>query len=353
MGRNTKNISEKAGLKPGSLIYIGDSRVNDVEISYIHYTQDSITEKSIKDLNQIDFNDPDGIHWINIYGLNDIPIIEKLGKIFNIDHLFLEDILNTSKRPKVDEIDNIFFIILKMIYQCGEDNKIISEQISIVMSNNYILTFQEQPGDVFEPIRERIRIGKGPIRKKTPDYLCYAIIDAIVDNYFIVLENFEDRIEELEEELVESPDKGTLKQIYSIKSELIYLKKSVWPLREVLNNIYHGDYSLISKDLNMYIKDIYEHLIEVNDTIQLFLDTISNMLDIYLSSISNKMNEVMKILTIFSTIFIPLSFIVGVYGMNFNYIPELNFKYGYYVLWGIMISIAAGMLIIFKKRKWF
>jgi len=353
MRRNTKNISKKAGLKPGSLIYIGDNKITDVEISYIHYTQDHITEKSIKDLNQINFNDNSGIHWINVYGLNNISVIEKLGKIFNIEHLILEDILNTSKRPKVDEINNLFFTILKMIYLSDEGNRIIAEQISIVMSENYILTFQEKPGDVFDTIRERIRMDKGPIRKKSPDYLCYAIIDAIVDNYFIVLENFEDRIEYLEEELVDRPDKGTLKQIYNIKSELIYLKKSVWPLREVLSNIYHGDYSLISKDLSIYIKDIYEHLIEVNDTIQLFLDSISNMLDIYLSSISNKMNEVMKILTIFSTIFIPLSFIVGIYGMNFQYMPELQFKYGYYVLWVIMLSVVIGMLAVFKKKKWF
>lgn len=353
MRRNTKNISKKAGLKPGSLIYIGDNKGSQVQISYIHYTMDNITEKSLADLNHIDFYDDSGIHWINIEGLNDTSIIEKLGRIFNIGRLILEDILNTSKRAKADEVDDVFFTILKMIYLSEQGDKIISEQISIIMCRNYILTFQEKPGDVFDTIRDRIRMDKGPIRKKKPDYLCYAIIDAIVDNYFKVLESFEERIEDMEKTLMEKPDKETLRQIYQIKSELIYLKKSVWPLRDVLYNMYHGEYPLISKDLNLYIKDIYEHLIEVNDNIQLFLDTISNMLDIYLSSINNKMNEVMKTLTIFSTIFIPLSFIAGVYGMNFKYMPELQFKYGYFILWGIMLSIAIGMLAVFKKRKWF
>lgn len=353
MRRNTKNISKKAGLHPGSLVYIGDSKVTDIEISYIHYSKDNFVEKTIDDLKEINFNDDTGVHWINIFGLNNITVIEKLGDIFGINHLFLEDILNTSKRPKADEADNIFFVILKMIYMSKDKSKVISEQISIVLTNNYILTFQEKPGDVFEPIRERLRQDKGQIRKKDSSYLCYALIDAVVDNYFEVLENFEDKIQNLEVELVENPDKETLRQIYSVKNELKYLKKSVWPLREVVNSIYHGDFSSIFKELNMYIKDIYEHLIEINDTIELFLDSISTMLDIYLSSISNRMNEVMKTLTIFSTIFIPLSFIVGVYGMNFIYMPELQFKYGYLTLWGIMILTAGIMLTIFKRKKWF
>lgn len=353
MRRNTKNISKKAGLKPGSLIYIGESKENSVNISYIHYTPENIIEKSLWDIKDINLKDPSGVHWINVYGLSDTSIIEGLGKSFSVEHLFLEDILNTSKRPKIDDLNNNLFIILKMIYNNEGSDVIVSEQLSIILSGNYVITFQEDPGDVFDPIRDRIRLDKGPIRKKGPDYLCYAIIDAVVDNYFRVLENFEDRIENLQQELVEIPDKDTLRKIYSIKGELIFLKKSVWPLREILSTMYHGDYNLISDSLNIYIKDIYEHLIEVNDTLQLFLDSISNMLDIYLSSMSNKMNEVMKILTIFSTIFIPLTFIAGIYGMNFKYMPELDMKYSYYILWIIMIAITISMLRIFKKKKWF
>lgn len=352
MGRNTKNISKKSGLMPGSLVHVGKISKDRVRISCIDYYEDNYKEKIVYNIDEINLKEPTGIHWINVDGLNDISILEKIGKRFNVHRLLLEDILDTTSRPKVDETNNVFFMILKMIY-LNDTEKIICEQVSILLCGNYIITFQEQIGDVFDSVRKRIFMDKGPIRKKGADYLCYALIDSIVDNYFVILENFEDKIEILEEELVGNPDKATLKKIYDIKNELIFLKKSIWPLRDVLNCIYHGDFLAISNNITIYIKDVYEHVIQINDTIQLFLDSISNMLDIYLSSVSNKMNEIMKVLTIFSTIFIPLSFIVGVYGMNFDNMPELKFKHGYLILWIVMISVTINMLYYFKKKKWF
>lgn len=291
------------------------------------------------------------VTWINIDGIHDVGVIEKIGKEFDVHTLILEDILNTGQRPKFEDMEKYLFVVLKMLRL--ENGTVVAEQVSLIVGSNYVISFQEQVGDVFEVIRERIRSAKGKIRKMGADYLAYTLLDSIVDNYFAVLENFGERIEVMEEELVVEPDQQTLHQIHGLKRQLINLRKSVWPLREVIGGLERSESELIKDETEVFLRDVYDHTIQVIDSVETFRDMVSGMLDIYLSSVSNRMNEVMKVLTIFAAIFIPLTFIAGVYGMNFEYMPELKYRWGYFGVWGVIICVAAAMLIYFKRKKWF
>ncbi|WP_252976936.1 magnesium/cobalt transporter CorA [Clostridium acetobutylicum] len=298
------------------------------------------------------YRDTDNMTWININGLEDIDLYEKVGKYFGVHSLIMEDILNTNQRPKIEEFEKYIFIVLKMIY--FREDKLVVEQVSIICMENLIITFQEEgkDGDVFGNLRDRIRNTKSKIRKTGVGYLTYALIDSIVDNYFVILEKVEDKIENFEESLMTTATNNLFNEVYNLKRQMIFLWKAVWPLREIINTLQRGEVEIIGSDISIYFKDVYDHTVQVIDTIELFRDMIAGLLDTYLSSASNKMNEIMKFLTIFSTIFIPLSFLVGVYGMNFDYMPELKFRYGYAVLWVIMISLSAFMLMYFRKKKW-
>ncbi|MDT8271589.1 MAG: magnesium/cobalt transporter CorA, partial [Desulfomonilia bacterium] len=249
--------------------------------------------------------------------------------------------------------ENYLFIVLKMLYLDDEDTGIQYEQVSLILGKNFVLSFQEAQQDVFEPLRDRIRTGKGRIRKMGADHLAYALLDAIVDHYYVVLEKLSDDIEALEEILVSNPSRETLQTIHGMKNEMLFLRKSIWPLREVLASLARAESSLIQANTVIYLRDVYDHTIQVVDTIEMFRDMISGMLDTYLSSISNRMNEVMKVLTIFASIFIPLTFIAGIYGMNFAYMPELEWRWSYPLLWGIMITLGVSMVIYFRNKKWF
>lgn len=351
--RYTKGVSKKRGLKPGSLVHIGKSTGKKSKIYIMDYKGEYFEEKNLKTIEECyEYKDKDSMTWINVNGLEDISLYEKIGDKFKIHSLIMEDILNTNQRPKIEEFEKYIFIVLKMIYY--KNNKLVVEQISIVCMNNLIITFQEsgKEGDVFHNLRDRIRNSKSKIRNTGVDYLTYALIDSIVDNYFVVLEKVEDKIENFEESIVDKASNDLFSEVYTLKREMIFLWKAVWPLREIINNLQRGEIDLIGRDVSIYFKDVYDHTIQVIDTIELFRDIISGMLDTYLSSVSNKMNEIMKFLTIFSTIFIPLSFLVGVYGMNFENMPELRFKYGYELLWAVMIGIAVFMLAYFRKKKW-
>ncbi|PJI10136.1 MULTISPECIES: magnesium/cobalt transporter CorA [Clostridium] len=351
--RYTKGVSKKRGLKPGSLVHIGKNTGEKSKIYVMDYKDECFEEKNLKTIEECyEYKDKDSMTWININGLEDISLYEKIGEKFKIHSLIMEDILNTNQRPKIEEFEKYIFIVLKMIYY--KSNKLVVEQISIICMDNLIITFQEtgKEGDVFQNLRDRIRNSKSKIRKTGVDYLTYALIDSIVDNYFAVLEKVEDKIEKFEESIVDKASNDLFNEVYNLKREMIFLWKAVWPLREIINNLQRGEIDLIGRDVSIYFKDVYDHTIQVIDTIELFRDIISGMLDTYLSSVSNKMNEIMKFLTIFSTIFIPLSFLVGVYGMNFENMPELRFKYGYALLWAVMIGIAAFMLAYFRKKKW-
>jgi magnesium transporter len=265
----------------------------------------------------------------------------------------MEDIMNTEQRPKIEDFDDYIFVVLKMLYYDNDEEEIKAEQISIIVRSNFVLSFQEREGDIFNPLRDRIRNAKGRVRKMGPDYLAYCLLDAIVDNYFVVLEKLGEQIEGMEEELVTNPTPVTLQRIHNLKREMIFLRKSVWPLREVVSRLERGESPLIKESTGIYLRDVYDHTIQVIDTIETYRDMLSGMLDIYLSSISNRMNQVMKVLTIIATIFIPLTFVAGIYGMNFEYMPELKWHWFYpKAFWLVMIGIAGVMLVYFRRKRW-
>ena len=343
----------KTGLPPGTLVFTGQKKLDSVKITVLDYDEHNFQEKQVAKIEDcFEFKTKPSVTWINIDGLHDVETIEKIGKQYDIHPLVLEDILNTGQRPKFDETEQYIFVVLMMLRFDDENQSVITEQVSLVLGKNFVISFQENIGDVFEQIRDRIRNGKGRIRKMGPDYLMYALLDAIVDGYFIILEKLGDKIEYMEDELVNNPDKSILKQIHHLKREMIFLRKSVWPLRELISSLERSESELIRESTIAYLRDLYDHTIQVIDTVESFRDMVAGMLDLYLSSLSNRMNEVMKVLTIIATIFIPLTFVAGVYGMNFYNMPELHWKYGYATVIIVMLIISIGMIYYFKKKKW-
>ena len=296
--------------------------------------------------------DKSTVTWINIDGLHRMEIIEKTGALFHLHSLTLEDIVNTGQSPKIEDYDDYLFIVLKMLYYDESKNEIEVEQVSLCLGPNFVLSFQEEKGrDVFNPVRERIRNGKGRIKKMGADYLAYSLIDSVVDSYFLILEKLGERIETLEESVVSEPSQTVLHDIHALKREMIFLRRSVWPLREVVSNLERGESPLIQESMHVYYRDVYDHTIRIIETIESFRDLLSGILDIYLSSISNRTNAVMKVLTIIATIFMPLTFLAGIYGMNFEYMPELKWHWGYPALLLFMAFIGISMLIYFQKEE--
>ncbi len=353
MTKLMKKRSRKSGLPPGSLVHIGERKAEEIKITVIDYDDSGFREEEFGTIEQcFVFKDRPSVTWINVEGLHNVANIQKLGDCYGFHPLVLEDILNTDQRPKMEDFEEYVYIVLKMLHN-GKSSQTVTEQISLILGPNYVISFQEGiEGDVFNSIRERIRTGKGRIRSMGADYLAYSLIDAIVDNYFVIIEKMGERIEDLEDELVKNPITRTVHEIHTLKREMIFLRKAVWPLRELINSLQRGESSLIKESTRVYLRDIYDHTIQVIDAIETSRDMLSGMLDIYLSSMSNRMNEIMKFLTIIGTIFIPLTFIVGVYGMNFEHMPELKWRWGYFVLWAVMSGIAVFMLLYFKKKKW-
>ncbi|MBA3019283.1 MAG: magnesium/cobalt transporter CorA [Proteobacteria bacterium] len=353
MPRFIKKRSKKAGLAPGTLVHIGDHKTEKIKITLIDYDEVQLQEKELKKIEEsFPLKEKKSVTWINIDGIYQLDVIEKLGKHFGIHPLIQEDIVNTGQRPKAEDFDDYVYIVLKMLYQDKDKLQVKSEQISLIIGKNFLISFQEVEGDVFSSVRDRLRKGKGRIRKMGCDYLTYALMDAIVDNYFIILETIGEKIEALEEELLENPTPQTLQTIHAIKREMIFFRKQVWPIREIISGIIKFDSPLINESIDIYFKDIHDHTIQVIDTIESFRDLLSSMVDIYLSTISNKMNEVMKVLTIIATIFIPLTFVAGIYGMNFKYMPELEWQWGYPLAWLIFVAITISMICYFKRKSW-
>jgi len=353
LSKLVKKKSKKVGLPPGSIVHIGNKRAEKTKITIVDYNEEQFQEKEVKTVKECcPYKEKPTITWINIDGVHEVKIIEELGKIYNFHPLILEDIVDTDQRPKIKDFGDYIFIILKMHYYDKENNEIKIEQVSLIFGKNYIISFQEREGDVFDSIRERIRNNIGRIRKARADYLIYALMDAIIDNYFTILEKLGEETEDLEAKVIKDPVPANLQIIYKLKSELIFLRKSVWPLREVISILEKGESVLIDKSTNIYLRDIYGHTIQVMDTVETLRDVISGTLDVYLSSVSNKMNEIMKVLTIIATIFIPLTFIAGVYGMNFQYMPELKWVWAYPLILSVMLIIGIVMVIFFKRRKW-
>jgi magnesium transporter len=350
----TRKRSQKTGLPPGVLVHIGRQRIENTKISVIDYDETQFTEQDLSTVEAcFPFKDKPTVTWINIEGIHQTDILEKIGSCYNLHPLVMEDILNTEQRPKIENYQDYLYIVIRMLYYDDAANAVSSEQISLVVGQNYVISFQEGiEGDVFGHLRERLRNEQGRVRRQKADYLLYSLIDAVVDNYFSVLEKLGEKIEVLEEKLVTNPTAETLHQIHYLKREMIYLRKAVWPLREVISGFERGDTTLIMDSTRIYFRDVYDHTIQVIDTVETYRDMISGMLDIYLSSVSNRLNAVMKVLTIIATIFMPLTFIAGVYGMNFRHMPELEWRYGYGMIWGVMILISVVMLFFFKKKKW-
>ena len=348
-----KKRSRKAGLPPGTLIHIGEKKTEELKITVIDYEETHFEEREVKRVEEcFVFKDKPTVTWMNVDGLHQVEILEKLGECYGLHPLVLEDILNTDQRPKMEDYGEYIYIVLKALDYNDKSNEIGTEQISLILGSNFVFSFQEREGDTFDPIRERIRNGKGRIRSMGADYLAYALVDSIVDNYFIILEKLGEKIEFLEDKLVSHPTPETLQTIHHLRREMIFLRKAVWPLREVINSLERGESSLVKESTRLYLRDVYDHTIQTIDTIETYRDMVSGMLDIYLSSVSNRLNSVMKVLTIIATIFMPLTFLAGVYGMNFKYMPELEWRWGYPFIWLIMVGIGVLMLIFFRKKKW-
>ena len=354
MIQSTKKRSKKAGLPPGALVHIGEHHEEKSKITVINYGEEEFSSTEMETPEECaSLKGKTQMCWINIDGIHEVETIEKMGQFFNLHPLLLEDIMNTDQRPKMEAYDDYLFIVLKMFFYDKKEESAITEQISIVLGTDYVISFQERESNIFAPVLERLKNGKWRIRKMGPDYLVYSLIDVIIDNYFLILEELGERVDNLEVQLVTSPQTETLKSIQTLKREMIFLRRSVWPLREVISSMERGDSPLIQSSTYVYLRDIYDHTIQAIDTIETYRDMLSGMLDIYLSSVSNKLNEVMRVLTVIATIFIPLTFIVGVYGMNFELMPELKWRWGYPSVVGLMLVISLLMLYYFKRKKWF
>lgn len=354
MSRRLKIRSKKAGLPPGSLVHIGEKLSETTKITLIDYNGDNLTEKNIQNMDELcAVKDKPTVSWIHIDGIHDTRVLEQLGAVFGLHPLILEDILNTDQRPKMEDLGDYIFIVLKRFCNiCDQNNDITSEQISVILGPNYVISLQEKEEDILNPIRDRIRTGKGRIRKAGADYLAYSIIDIILDSYFSILETLGEKIEREEEALLSNPTGRTLQAIQHLKRDMIFLRKSVWPLRETISALERSESPLIQESTGIYLKDIYDHAIQVLDTVETYRDMLSGMIDIYLSSLSNRMNQVMKVLTVIATIFMPMTFLAGVYGMNFKHFPELEWRWGYPLFWTVNLAITVVMLILFKRKKW-
>lgn len=347
------NRNQKVGLPPGSIRYVGKDQTEEVEISLITYNLDvfNVSEKhSISDIaTGLDSN---SVNWINLDGIHNPDVIMEFNTAFDLDPLLLEDVTNTNQRPKTDDYENCLFLTLKTAQFNPEDVQLNLNQISLVLSKNYVISFQEKAGDIFSSIRERITLPKGQIRRKKNDYLFYALIDYVVDHYFIVTEKIGDQIEELEDEVFNDPNQRSLEKIQQIKNVLMAMRRTVYPLRESINKLIRDDDTFIQTRNNKYFRDVYDHTVQIIEILETYKDMVNGLKDSYLSALSLKMNQVMQVLTIIATIFIPLTFIAGIYGMNFEHIPELKWPNGYWYFWTVCIVIVIGLIFYFRRKKW-
>jgi magnesium transporter len=353
MSESLSYASEKSGLPPGSLVHVGEVHEHEHKITVIDYNKSTLSKRTIKNIEELlPYRSTDTVTWVIVDGLKDVSIIDAIGQHFDIHALILEDILNTHQRPKFEEFDDYLYIVIKALAMAGNELNVEYEQVSLLLLDKFVFTFKEKPDAIFDPLFNRLNNEKSHVRNLGSDYLAYIVMDTIVDEYFALQDSFDELIENIEDELLTNPSAKTLNTIQKIKRELIFLRRSVSPLRELLASIQRSESPLLNEKTKRYFRDIYDHVIRVNEAIESYRDLIAGMLDIYLSSVSNKMNETMKILTVFASIFIPLTFIAGVYGMNFEYMPELKWKWGYPALWFVFIGVSIFLLRFFKKKKW-
>lgn len=353
MAKARKKSQKPVGAPPGTIAYVGRERTAPVSITRIRYsTQGAEEPQVVSAKDAVPESSPNGVTWYTVDGVHDVEVLRTIGENFGLHPLVVEDVANTAQRPKIEEFDSYIFIALKMITYSQGEKHIDAEHCSIIFGKGWAVSFLEDAGDVFEPVRQRIRSGKGRIRRLGADYLTYALIDAVVDGYFQVLEQLGEDIERTEEEVVNNAKASTLKSVHRLKRELIFLRRSVWPMRETVNSLIRDESDLVSEETRLFLRDLYDHTIHTIDTIETQRDIVSGMLDVYLSSVSNKMNQVMKVLTVMSSIFIPLTFLAGIYGMNFEYMPELHMLWAYPVLLLVMLVTAIALLVFFRRKEW-
>jgi magnesium transporter len=354
-----RSAARKHGLKPGTVIYVGKEQTKDAHIDIMDYTDLELVEKRVTTADEcFPYKESSTLTWMNVDGIHHTDLVEKLGAHFGIHPLVLEDIVNTGHRPKMEDTEEYIFVILKMLYGDAKNGGLKSEQISVLFGKNWVITFQETGEDVFDLVRKRIRKTVPRVRLMTADYLAYTLVDAVVDHYFLVLEQMGEVIEELDDAVSDDPRPEHLNKIRDVKRELLFLRKAIWPLREVIGGLERAESELIKPSTGPYLRDLYEHTIQVIDTVETFRDMMSGLLDLYHTGVANHMNEIMKVLTIFATIFIPLGFLAGVYGMNFDTgasafnLPELGMRFGYPMFWGVVVLVAGGLLWFFRRKNW-
>jgi len=351
--RSSNSAARKSGLPPGSLVYVGGKADTTAKISLIDYNSDDLEVRSLSSIDEVvHYRDKPTVTWVNVEGLTDIEHLESIRQSFNIHPLVLEDILNTHQRPKFEEYDDYLYIVFKWITPVHETLDLNFEQVSILILKDIIFTFKEKVDDVFDPIRVRIENSRGKIRSLGADYLAYVILDTIVDQFFSLQDFLDEIIETVEEELLENPTQETLGMIQRIKRHLISSRKYISPMRELLSNLLRSESQLIQDSTRVYFRDVFDHVMRVTEGMESNRDLVTGLLDIYISSISNRMNEVMKVLTIFASIFIPLTFVAGIYGMNFEFMPELKWRWSYPIIWVAFIMISVGLMLYFRRKKW-
>lgn len=355
MSDSLSTDSEKTGMPPGSLIHVGDIHETVTTVSVIDYDKDNIVETQIESIDDIlKYKDSNTVTWVTIEGLTDVDIIERIGKMFNVHQLVQEDILNTHQRPKFEEYDDYLFIVIKCLVAAKyEQFALVHEQISILTFNNFVFVFKEKKDELFHPVHKRLRTSKGRFRSLGTDFLTYTILDTVVDQHFVLIDALDEAVTTLESRLLtHEPNRDVLSQIQRLSREVVYVRRFVSPVRELMSEILRSESGLIQHQTRAYLRDVSDHAIRVIEMVESYRELLTGLLDIYISSVSNKTNDVMKVLTVFATIFIPLTFLTGIYGMNFKYMPELAWKWAYPALWSIFIAIPVFLMIYFKRKKW-
>jgi len=354
MTRPSKRRIKKVGLPTGTLVYTGEKTGGKVDITLIDYNEQSFEERIVHTAEECQpYRDRPTATWINVDGVHDASVLERLEDCFGIHRLVTEDLMSVVQRPKVEDYGNYLFVVLKMLTYDESTGKVVPEQVSLVLGRNFLLSFQEGiRGDAFTPVRERLRTSRGRIRTAGVDYLAYSLLDAVVDGYFLVLEKVGDRIDRLEDAVITDPGSATVETLYRAKRELLFLQRAVWPLREVVASLTRRDSAFIDASTTPYLRDVYDHISQVIDSIEIYREMLTELLGTHLSAVSNRLNQIMKVLTVIATIFMPLTFIAGVYGMNFRHMPELDWTYGYLFIWLIMLGIGVGMFLFFRRKRW-
>ncbi len=349
-----KKYSQKVGLPPGTLVYVGEERTEPVQITVTDYDETYLHEAMVQTIQAcLHFKSAETVTWIHIKGIHDTEIIEEIGTHFGVNHLVLEDLMSPTQLPKIEVYKDHVFIILKSLAYDAATLSVFREQIGFIIGENFVVSLQENAGELFTSVQNRLRNAQGRIRQMRPDYLAYALIDVIVDHYFIALEQLSDAIQTVEEESIANPTSEVLEKINILRRECILLRRPLLPLRDVIDEVLDDEIPLLRKETHPYFRDVYDHLIQVIHTLETLRSTVSGLFDTYTSAVSHRMNEVMKVLTIVATFFIPLTFIAGIYGMNFKFMPELEAQWGYPAVLLVMVGIGIGMFIYFKFKKWF